>query len=72
MFDEAMKQVPALVVLVIAWLASLRHLQTVNARHDQVLRETTDVIRKCAEVMGENANVLRLVLRKMNGERKEG
>ena len=75
MIDEAMRQVPALTIMFGMMLAFLRHLATVNARHDQVLREATEAILRCAEALGENANVLRenlLVLRRMNGERKEG
>ncbi len=95
MFEAAMQhlpdlgQVPSLGVLVFSLVVFLRHMDKANTRHElmvqhwhQVMREATEAIRKCAEIIGNNTSaasetqiVLREVstlLRKMNGkEHKE-
>ncbi len=63
MLDEAVRQVPALALMVVALIAFLKHLDRVSARHElmgqhchQVQREGTAAIREMAKIMGENVN----------------
>ena len=73
MIDVLINQTPCLVILAFVLVCFLKHLDKVNARHDQVQHEATEVIRRCAEALGVNSHVLQeslTLLRTMNGTHK--
>ena len=82
MIDVLINQTPCLVILAFVLVCFLKHLDKAEVRHQllaqhchEVQREATAMMHRTSEIVGQNSKVLQEVstlLRRMNGERKEG